>query len=378
MLDAGAIPIAKTTTPEFSSICFTYSDLRGVTTNPWHEYFSPGGSSGGSAAGLAWGIAPLATGSDIGGSIRIPAAWSGVVGFKAPYGRVPQMGPWGMDYYCHIGPMARSNKDIAMMMEVMAGIDFRDPASVNEKVDYTIPEAISLQNIKIAMVVDWGKNYKIEKEVADNMREVAKVYQSLGATVTEIDVPLPKDFSYLALVHTAHVSGAGIGAMVRDKRKVKLISKYIHEWGLFHHATTAHEYFRGEAMTSIIAQKLAGVFSQYHAILTPMTTRVGVKADFQQNNLNVTDPRIIRKKFQKEEKLFISSLFNNQSRCPVVAMPSGFANINSNNLAGIAAGRMPTGVQLVGRPFHDAEILKIATAYEQTQHWYADDANRPL
>ncbi|MDI9314194.1 MAG: amidase [Hydrotalea sp.] len=384
LLSAGAVPVAKTTTPEFSLIGFTYSDIHGVTTNPWHNYFSPGGSSGGSGAGLAMGIAPLATGSDIGGSLRIPAAWSGVVGFKPPYGRVPHPGPWGLDYYCHLGPMARSVGDIAMMMQAMAGIDFRDPASVNEKIDYSAiydnPDKVSLRGVKIAMVVDWGKTFQVDKEIVDNMLAVAKTYQNLGASVSEIDIPLPADFSYLITARLAHSAGAYLGQLVRNKKPAALLTDYARQWGEFSNTTTGLDYFKAEEMTSALAHQLAEVFATYDAILTPTNSKVGAKADGNRwdfKKKKVVEGGVAREKWVSANQPFMTAMFNSQSRCPVVAMPSGFADIAADKKNSIAAGRMPTGVQLVGRPFHDVAVLKIAQAYEQTQGWFEGTA-RPV
>ena len=107
--------------PEFSCAPFTHSALWGVTRNPWDPELSPGGSSGGSGAALAAGETLLATGSDIGGSIRIPASLCGVVGFKPPFGRVPGMPPFNSDTYCADGPMGRSVADVALLQNVLAG-----------------------------------------------------------------------------------------------------------------------------------------------------------------------------------------------------------------------------------------------------------------
>jgi aspartyl-tRNA(Asn)/glutamyl-tRNA(Gln) amidotransferase subunit A len=120
-LDAGAIIHARTTTPEFSCSGFTHSTLWGETRNPWNLDYSPGGSSGGSAASLASGTAYLATGSDIGGSIRIPASFCGVVGFKAPYGRVPTLPPRTLDTYVVHGALARTVSDTALLHNVISG-----------------------------------------------------------------------------------------------------------------------------------------------------------------------------------------------------------------------------------------------------------------
>ncbi|MGH2927179.1 MAG: amidase, partial [Solirubrobacteraceae bacterium] len=133
-LDAGAIVHARSTAPEFSCAGFTHSRLHGVTRNPHNPELSVGGSSGGSAAALAAGSTTLASGSDIAGSIRMPAAACGVVGFKPPYGRVPCDPPYNLDTYCHCGPLARTVADCALYENVLAGIDPEDVASLREQV----------------------------------------------------------------------------------------------------------------------------------------------------------------------------------------------------------------------------------------------------
>ena len=115
LLLGGAIPVIKTTTPEFCLLGTTWSDLHGVTSNPWNKNYSPGGSSGGSGVALATGSSTIATGSDIGGSIRIPASACGIFGYKPPYGRNPEVPYMNLDYYSHSGPMARSVEDIILM-----------------------------------------------------------------------------------------------------------------------------------------------------------------------------------------------------------------------------------------------------------------------
>src|SRR2546423_439126 len=135
ILDAGGIVHARTTTPEFSCAPVTWTKLWGVTRNPWNLEFAPGGSSGGSGASLAAGSTTLATGSDIGGSIRIPASFCGVVGFKPPYGRVPEVEIFNLDHYCHEGPLARTVDDAALLENVIAGPHASDVASLRPKLE---------------------------------------------------------------------------------------------------------------------------------------------------------------------------------------------------------------------------------------------------
>ena len=134
VIAAGAIVHARTTQPEFACMAFTQSEMFGVTRNPWNLDYDVGGSSGGAAAALASGLTTLSGGSDIGGSIRIPSACCGVVGFKPPYGRVPQEPPFNLDHYCHEGPMARTVADCALFENIISGPSPVDIASLRERV----------------------------------------------------------------------------------------------------------------------------------------------------------------------------------------------------------------------------------------------------
>jgi len=171
ILDAGGIVHARTTTPEFSCAPVTWTKLWGVTRNPWNPAFAPGGSSGGSGAALAAGTAMLATGSDIGGSIRIPASFCGVVGFKPPYGRVPEIEVFNLDHYCHEGPMARTVADCRLLENVIAGPHPSDVASIRPKL--VIPEQLEgIAGMRVALSVDLGC-YEVDDEVAANTRAAA-------------------------------------------------------------------------------------------------------------------------------------------------------------------------------------------------------------
>ena len=137
VMKAGGIVHARTATPEFSCAAYTWSRLWGVTRNPWNRDFTPGGSSGGSAASLASGTSAICTGSDIGGSIRIPASACGVVGYKPPYGRNPDDPPFNLDFYCHTGPLARTVGDAILLQNVMSGPSPYDISTLRPKL--TLP-----------------------------------------------------------------------------------------------------------------------------------------------------------------------------------------------------------------------------------------------
>src|SRR5690242_9839337 len=190
ILDAGGIVHARTTTPEFSCAPVTWTRLWGVTRNPWNLEFAPGGSSGGSGASLAAGSTTLATGSDIGGSIRMPASMCGVVGFKPPYGRVPEVEIFNLDHYCHEGPLARTVDDCGLLENVIAGPHPSDVASLRPKLE--IPdEQPGISGMRIAMSSDLNC-YDIDADVARNLREAVDRLRSAGAVVEEVSLPWDK------------------------------------------------------------------------------------------------------------------------------------------------------------------------------------------
>ena len=208
-IDAGGIVHARSTTPEFCCAPFTWTKLWGVTRNPWHTAYSPGGSSGGSAAALAAGSTTLATGSDIGGSIRIPAAFCGVTGFKPPYGRVPEVEVFNLDHYCHEGPMARSVADCALLQNVIAGPHPSDVASLRPKLE--IPSRLDgIRGLRIALSVDLGC-YAVDDDVAANTRAAAERLRDAGATVTEVALPWQREMiNRAARIHFGMIFGPSV------------------------------------------------------------------------------------------------------------------------------------------------------------------------
>ena len=193
VMAAGGIVHARTATPEFCCAGTTWSRLWGVTRNPWNPDFTCGGSSGGAGASLASGTSSLATGSDIGGSIRIPASACGVVGYKPPYGRNPDDTPFNLDFFCHTGPMARTVKDAILLQNVMCGPSPDDIVSLRPKLRLPL-EYKPIKGWKIAFSMDLGI-FEVDPEVQKNTLAALDVFRSLGATVEEVDLGWPKMFS---------------------------------------------------------------------------------------------------------------------------------------------------------------------------------------
>src|SRR5687768_14854986 len=181
----GAVIVGKTTTPEFGWKGVTDSPLTGITRNPWNKAKTPGGSSGGAAAAIAAGMAPLAVGTDGGGSIRIPCGFTGIFGIKPSFGRVPAwpLSPFGT--VAHVGPMTRSVADAALMLNVLALPDARDSHALPyEPRDYRAGLGGGVQDLRIAYSANLGYA-KVDAEVDKLVRDAVKVFAELGARVEE-------------------------------------------------------------------------------------------------------------------------------------------------------------------------------------------------
>jgi Asp-tRNA(Asn)/Glu-tRNA(Gln) amidotransferase A subunit family amidase len=196
LVEAGAIVHARTTCPEFCWAWVCYSRLHGVTRNPWNPKYTPGGSSGGSAAALAAGTATLATGTDSAGSIRMPSAMCGLVGFKPPYGRNPTSPDSSFDVYNHIGPMTRSIEDAALMQNVMSGQHPADHASVRESL--CIPSELpGVEGLRVACSIDLGF-HQVSEDVQRNTRDALAALEEAGAVVSEVSIDWAADATVLA------------------------------------------------------------------------------------------------------------------------------------------------------------------------------------
>ncbi|MCZ4353043.1 amidase [Roseovarius aestuarii] len=356
-----AIIHAQTTTPEFSCVGVCHSKLWGVTRNPWNPDFSPGGSSGGSGASLAIGSASLATGSDIAGSIRIPASACGVVGFKPPYGRVPQSTPFNYDSFCHNGPMARSIADCILLQNVLAGPSSRDITSLKPKL--TLPAQPSpVKGMSIAYSPDLGY-FDIDPEVRRNTENALDILRDAGAEVHEVALGWTEDTLTAAMDYLGHFFGNSI-AQFLDTHPDD-ITGYARAFAEFSRKTTAKANFRALSLAGEMYERLAEIHRTHDALICPTLAVPSVPADFDwtidpriNDILSSTDPMMV--------SWCLTYPFNMLSRCPVLQVPSGRA-----------ANGVPTGVQIIGRTYEDADVFRIGAAIEQAQNWYATSDMRP-
>ena len=189
---AGAIMLGKTNTPTFGWIGATHNLLFGPTRNPWNLGRTPGGSSGGASAAAAAGLAPLHIGTDGGGSIRIPASFAGIFGFKASFGRIPTYPASGAWSLSHVGPLTRTVTDAALMMNACAGPDERDQYSLPpERVDYVKALEGSLRGFRVAYADDLGFVEALDPEVREICAEAARAFRELGCRLEPVTPAWP-------------------------------------------------------------------------------------------------------------------------------------------------------------------------------------------
>jgi aspartyl-tRNA(Asn)/glutamyl-tRNA(Gln) amidotransferase subunit A len=359
ILDAGGIVHARTTTPEFSCAAITWSKLWGITRNPWNTAFSPGGSSGGSAASLAAGSATLATGSDIGGSIRIPASFCGVVGFKPPYGRVPETEIFNLDHSCHEGPLARTVSDCALLENVIAGPDPSDVVSIRPKL--VIPNRLpGIAGLRLALSTNLGC-YEVHEDVVANTHAAANRLREAGATVEEVSLPwVLADINRAARIHFGMIFGPSVRE-IYDKHKDQLTS-YARRLVEESAEISKDDFVEGLALEGAIYQPLGELLEKFDALICPTFTVPALAADFDPG-----DPLEVNGRPVTDSLGWLMTVpFNIASRCPVISVPSGRSRDG-----------VPTGLSVVGKTYDDVTAFRVAAAHEQRFPWFDEPARRP-
>lgn len=361
ILAEGGIVHARTATPEFCCAGFTWSDAWGVTRNPWNPAMTPGGSSGGSAASLAAGSSSLCTGSDIGGSIRIPASACGLVGYKPPYGRNPDDPPFNLDFYCHTGPLARTVRDAIRLQNVMCGPHPQDISTLRPKL--VLPnEYAPIKGWKIAYSRDLGC-FEVDKEVERNTLAALDVFRDLGATVEEVDLGWSPEILTSAMAYLNHLFGGYMGALLKDH--ADKMTSYCRAFAEKSLTSSAQDFVATLEVAGKMYDTLGPLLETYNVLVCPTNALPAVPADFDQSCDTI---EINGKEVDPNLGWVMTTPFNTMSRCPVVTVPSGFA---SNSV--------PTGLQIVGRTYCDEDVFQAALAYETALGgWYGSDHPRPI
>jgi len=336
--EAGAVLLGKTTTPEFGWKALGDSPLTGVTRNPWNAEHTPGGSSAGAAAAVASGMGPLAIGTDGGGSIRIPSSFSGIFGIKPTFGRVPAYPLSAFGTVAHVGPMARTVADAALMLTVLAGFDDRDPWAVpRHHRDFSAGLERGVAGLRIGYSATLGYARRVDPDVRAALDQAAARFAALGARVDEVDPGFadPRDaFMTLWTSGAAKVVG-DIPEAERANMDPGLLAS-----ARLGAAKSAVDYLAADAVRNELGQVMIRFHRRYDLLMTPT---VAVPA--RRIGEDRADPAWI-------DWTPFSFPFN-MTRQPAATVPCG-----------LSKSGLPIGLQLVGRHHQDDLVLRAARAYE--------------
>ncbi|MEM9557498.1 MAG: amidase [Acidobacteriota bacterium] len=359
LLDAGAIVHAQTTMPELGWSWTCHSRLHGTTRNPWNPALTCGGSSGGSAASLAAGLSTLATGTDCLGSLRHPSAMCGILGYKPPYGRNPQHSTVQLDFFTHIGPMARSVADCILVQNVMAGPHPLDHTTVTPKVTLASPVA-DLEGIDIAYSLDLGC-FPVTDDVRRETLASLDALQAAGATTTEVAVDWAQEVVDASSDYLDRLYGDEFVDAIRDHpgEICESTPYYAQEAS----RVTAEQFHVAlETAGAVWRDHFGPLFQRFDAFLCPTLAFHHVPADNLPWQRNIP----VGGALYTDHDGVMTGLFNMFSRCPVLATPSGFTD-----------GGLPTSVQIAARPYDDAAAFRVAAALERARPWLDAPERRP-
>lgn len=356
MRAAGAVFIGKTNTPEFGLGSHTFNEVYGVTRNPYDLSKSAGGSSGGAAAALAARMLPVADGSDFGGSLRNPAAFCNVYGFRPSQGRVPR---WpSVDVFVQQlgteGPMGRTVVDVAQLLAIQAGYDRRDPLSLAEDPRrFTQSLDADMRGKRIAWVGDWNGYLAMEAGVLELCESSLDTLRAIGCDIDAALPAFPAERIWRSwLAHRHLLSGGNLLMHYREpSRRALLKPEAIYEaQGLF--ALGAADVYEASAARSAWYQALIAFFERFDYIAAP-------SAQVFAFDVELRWPQAIAGRAMDTYHRWMETVVPwTLAGCPVISVPVGF------NAAGL-----PMGMQLIGRPRDDFAVLQLARAYEKERDW---------
>lgn len=344
--EAGAITLGKTNVPEFSAGAHTFNPLFGTTRNPYDLDRTAGGSSGGAAAALATGMHALADGSDMGGSLRFPAAFCNVVGMRPSAGRVPTRGKYGWDSLTVQGPMARSVSDLAFMMSVICGPDSRSPISLQDPgEDFLSSLDADPRELRVAWSADFGGELPMDHEASEVVERQASVFDAMGCRV-ERNCP---DFSgadeAFHVMRAWHLELSLGGLVDRNPELVKDSLARNVETGRELTATALGS--AAKARTKLY-HRLRDFFESYDVLALPVSPVPPFPVDTEYPT------EIAGVSHESYLDWMRSCTWVSATGLPAVSVPAGFT-----------ATGLPMGLQLVGPPRGDLGLLRVAHAFER-------------
>jgi aspartyl-tRNA(Asn)/glutamyl-tRNA(Gln) amidotransferase subunit A len=336
--EAGAVIISKTTMPDYGMLSSGLSSFHSLARNPWDVSKNPGGSSAGAGAAGAAGYGPLHLGTDIGGSVRLPAGWCGLVGLKPSLGRVPIDPP----YVGRVaGPMTRTVDDAALMMSVLSRPDRRDGMSLPaHEINWKALEK-SPRKLRIGLMLDLGVGQTLEKAVREVAVKAAKAFEAAGAVVTEVDGILTREMLDGLDNFWRARTWDDLSKLSPDDRAKVL--PYIYKWGERGAELSGVDVIRGFNATMAIRTAAAKLFCDLDYVISPVSPVVNFPAEFASP---INDPA-------KPFEHICYTVPWNMSENPAISINGGYDKKG-----------FPIGVQIVGRRFDDLGVLGMAKAFE--------------
>jgi Asp-tRNA(Asn)/Glu-tRNA(Gln) amidotransferase A subunit family amidase len=336
--EAGAVLLGKTTMPDYGMLSSGLSSFHALARNPWDLSKGPGGSSAGAGAAAAAGYGPLHIGTDIGGSIRLPAAWCGVFGLKPSNGRIPIKPP----YYGRVaGPMTRSVADAALLMQVLAQPDARDTMSLPPaQIDWSALRR-EVKGLRIGLLPDAGWGLAVEPDTLEAVQAAARTFEAAGATVEPL-----RPFTTRAMI-------AGLDNFWRmrswldfsalpPQRQAKVLP-YIRDWISTAAGLSGADVFHGFSQMGAIRDATLAATQPFDFVLSPVSPVPAFTAEWASP---IDDPR------RPFEHIAFTLPFN-MSEQPAASISCGFTRDG-----------LPIGLQISGRRFDDLGVLQLAHAYE--------------
>ncbi|MFI0480617.1 amidase [Actinomadura sp. 9N215] len=351
MRAAGAVAIGKTNVPEFAAGSHTFNPVFGLTRNPYDPSRSAGGSSGGAAAALACGMHPIADGSDMGGSLRNPASFCNVVGFRPSPGRVPSWPvPAGWSTMGVQGPMAREVADVALLLSVLAGPDPRSPIALETPGSaFAGPLDRDVAGLRIAWSPDLGGTVPVDPAVTGVLAPAVKVFEELGCTVEEACPDLSGADEVFRTLR-AWQWDLALGALLAERRadfKASLAANI--DAG---RALTGADVGRAETLHTALFHRVREFFGRYDALLLPVSQVPPFDAAIEYPDEVAGHPMPDYLEWMR------SCFLVSATGCPALSVPAGFTGDG-----------LPVGLQIVGPHRADLDVLRIGHAFEQaTRH----------
>ncbi len=352
-LEAGAIMLGKTNTPEFGLLGHTQNRLGDHGRNPWNTDRTPGGSSGGAGASLAAGLCTVASGSDGGGSIRIPSSYCGVYGIKPTQGRVPRvtgapMLPRVANLFSQSGPMTRTVRDAAMYLQVLAGHDPEDPGSLRAQPnEYMAAADRGVSGLRIGWSADYGYA-TVDPEVASTCERAARAFDELGCTVEEADVSLEGVFEpFWTLFRVSSYAGVSDSVEGRENE----LTEYGRDYFEQSKGVSGPEYARALGHTEVLKAQFADLFERYDLLLSPTMATTAFPVG--------EPPEIIDGKPVPWFSGYTPFTYPiNMIGHPAASVPCG-----------LSSEGLPIGLHVVGRFGDESTVIAASAAFEEARPW---------